>query len=368
MKNKKIRYAVVGLGHIAQVAVLPAFKNAQKNSELVALISHDETKLKKLSQKYKVPETYSYDELESCLASGSIDALYIATPNVCHRNIAEMAASYGVHVLTEKPMAINEEDCLSMLKAARKNNIKLMVAYRLHFDQANLKAVEFGQSGRLGELRIFNSTFTMQVDDPENIRLSGEMGGGPMFDIGIYCLNASRYLFRDEPIEIFAMAESNDDRRFREVDEMMTVTLRYPNARLASFTISFGAAKTASFDLIGTKGSIRLENAYEYADGQVLHTVIHDKKAKHKFAKHDQFAPELEYFSNCILKNKEPEPSAEEGLLDIKIIEAINESIKTGMPVQLRSFRKMTRPTMKQANRKPAFPKPDTVHVRAPHS
>ena len=289
MRNKKIRYAVVGLGHIAQVAVLPAFKNAQKNSELVALISHDETKLKKLSRKYKVPETYTYDELETCLASGNIDALYIATPNVCHRNIAEMAASYGVHVLTEKPMAANEDDCLSMLKAARKNNIKLMVAYRLHFDQANLKAVELGQSGKLGEVKIFNSTFTMQIDDPENIRLSSEMGGGPMYDIGIYCLNASRYLFRDEPIEIFAMAEStDDDRRFREVDEMISVTLRYPKSRLANFTISFGAAKTANFDLIGTKGTLRLENAYEYADSQTMHTVIHEKKGKQKFAKHSR--------------------------------------------------------------------------------
>ncbi|XGC79993.1 Gfo/Idh/MocA family protein [Bdellovibrio bacteriovorus] len=364
--TEKIRYAVVGLGHIAQDAVLPAFKNA-KNCELTALISGDPKKLKVLGRKYKVKNLFSYDQFDECMKSGLIDAVYIATPNINHREFTERAARHGIHVLTEKPMAIGEEDGLAMVRAAKREDIKLMVAYRLHFDPANLRAIEIAQDGKLGDLRIFNSVFTFQITDKENIRLQYDMGGGPLYDIGIYCLNASRYLFRDEPIEAFAMTASSDDERFNEVEEMMAVTLRFPKSRLATFVISFGAAANSTYDLLGTEGTLRLENCYDYVEEMHLTTTINDKKSKRTFKKHDQFAPELEYFAECILKDQQPEPSAEEGLLDIKIIEALYDSVRTRRPVKIDSFKKMTRPSLRQEIRKPAHRKPDTVHVRGPH-
>src|SRR5215211_1906007 len=161
-QQQKVRYAVVGLGHIAQVAVLPAFAHAE-NSELAALVSDDPEKLEKLGRRYKVKARFSYNQYEECLRSGSVDAVYIALPNHLHRPYSEQAARAGVHVLCEKPMAVTEDDCLSMIRVAEENGVKLMVAYRLHFEEANLKAIELVQGGKLGDPRLFESVFTMQV-------------------------------------------------------------------------------------------------------------------------------------------------------------------------------------------------------------
>src|SRR5712691_3117452 len=142
--GKKVRYAVVGLGYIAQIAVLPAFKHGRK---------------------YGVSNTYSYEDYESCLESGEVDAVYIALPNVMHPEYAERAARAGIHVLCEKPMAITEQECESMIEAAQRNRVKLMIAYRLHFEEANLRAVDIVNSGKLGQPRIFNSVFSQQVKE-----------------------------------------------------------------------------------------------------------------------------------------------------------------------------------------------------------
>jgi len=162
---KKIRYAVVGLGHISQVALLPAFKNAH-NSVLAALISDDDKKRKELAKRFRLsPEsTYSYEEYDECLKSGEIDAVYVGLPNHLHCEYTVRAARAGVHVLCEKPMAVTEKECEQMTTACQKAGTKLMIAYRLHFEQANLEAVKIATSGQIGDLRIFSSTFSQQVD------------------------------------------------------------------------------------------------------------------------------------------------------------------------------------------------------------
>lgn len=336
----KIRYAVVGLGHIAQTAVLPAFANALDNSVLTALVSGDEKKLKTLGKKYNINKLYRYSEFEECLRNKEVDAVYIATPNFYHRNIMETAGKYGIHVLCEKPMAITTEDCLSMIQVAEQNHIKLMVAYRLHFEAANLEAISLAHQKKIGSLKIFNSVFTMQVKDKKNIRLKDvEAGGGPLYDIGIYCINAARYLFRAEPIQVFAMQATDRD---------ISVLMKFPEDRLANFTVSFGAYPSADYDLIGTSGRIRLERAYEYSTKMNLKVYTDDEVSTKAFEKRDQFGPELIYFSNCILKNKRPEPSGEEGLVDIKIIEAIQLSIELGSPVTLDLEKVSLRPTINQ--------------------
>src|SRR5438876_2308035 len=167
---RRVRYAVVGQSYIAQIAVLPAFAHASRNSELAALVSGDRVKLRALGRKYGVDHLYTYDHYEECLRSGAVDAVFIALPNHLHREYAVRAARAGVHVLCEKPMALTEQDCRAMIAAARRNRVKLMVAYRLHFEEANLEAVELTRSGKLGDPRIFDSVFTMQVK-PGNIRV-----------------------------------------------------------------------------------------------------------------------------------------------------------------------------------------------------
>ena len=167
--SRKIRYAVVGLGWFAQAAALPSFDHAG-NSELVALVSDDPTKRDELGKQYNIQRTYSYEQYEDCLNSGEVDAVYIALPNHLHREYTVRAANAGIHILCEKPMAVTVDECEAMIQAAKDNNVKLMIAYRLHLEEANLQAVETVQSGFLGEPRIFNSVFTQQTVEG-NIRL-----------------------------------------------------------------------------------------------------------------------------------------------------------------------------------------------------
>src|SRR5215470_10261859 len=173
--GREIRYAVVGLGHIAQTAILPAFQNAE-NSQLVALLSNDKEKQKELGRKYGVERVCSYDEYERCL-SRNVDAVYIALPNHMHREYTIRAANLGVHILCEEPMAVTEGDCEAMMEAAEKNGVKLMIAYRLHFEEGNLEAIHLAQSGVLGDLRIFSSDFTQQVVEG-NIRVAYDVSRG----------------------------------------------------------------------------------------------------------------------------------------------------------------------------------------------
>jgi len=363
-KSPKVRYAVVGLGHIAQVAVLPAFAHAARNSVLTALVSNDPEKLRRLSRRYGIKLTYSYEQYDDCLRSGDVDAVYIALPNNMHAEYSLRAANAGVHVLCEKPMAVTERECQSMIRAARKHNVKLMIAYRLHFEEANLKAIEIVKSGKLGEPRVFNSLFGMQVKEG-NIRTQAELGGGTLYDLGVYCINAARHLFQNEPAEAFAYTGARNDRRFKEIDEMTAALFRFPGERTGSFTTSFGAADVASYEIIGTKGKLRLDPAYEYAMALKLHVTIDGKTTSHTFGRRDQFAPELLYFSDCIRKNIEPEPSGEEGLADVRIVRALYRAAEIGRPVKVRSVPIRKRPTLRQEKHRPPVAKPQLIHAES---
>ncbi|HEX2612672.1 MAG TPA: Gfo/Idh/MocA family oxidoreductase, partial [Fibrobacteria bacterium] len=199
-KKGPVRFAVVGLGYFAQVAILPAFRHAP-NAKLVALVSDDAVKRRELSRKYRVEKTFGYEEYDACLKE--VDAVYLALPNDLHREYAIRAARRGVHVLCEKPLAVTEAACRAMIAAAKRGKVFLMTAYRLHLNAANLRAVGHIRRGAIGEPRIFNSVFTMQVGR-DNIRTERARGGGTLYDIGVYCINAARNLFRAEPTEVSA--------------------------------------------------------------------------------------------------------------------------------------------------------------------
>lgn len=331
--RRRVRYAVVGLGHIAQAAVLPAFANASKNSELRALVSGDAAKLEELSARYRAPRTYSYEQYEECLHSGEVDAVYIALPNSMHCEYSVAAARAGIHVLCEKPMAVSEEDCGRMIREARQNQVRLMIAYRLHFEPGHLEALRAVASGQLGIPRIFNSVLTMQVKEG-NVRLDKKLGGGPLYDIGIYCINAARHLFGEEPNQVFAFNASLEDPRFAGVEESTSAILRFSQGRLANFTCSFGAARASAYEVVGTLGVLRSDPAYERARASKHYLVIDGKKERRVFAELDQFACELAEFSDCVLEGRDPKSSGEEGLADVRIIEALLLSAETGKPVK----------------------------------
>lgn len=364
MKSKsRIRYAVIGLGHIAQNAVLPAFQNT-RNSELAALITGEREKAEELAKKYGVP-AYGYDRFETALSDEAVDAVFICLPNTMHREYTERAAALGRHVLCEKPMATTETDCKAMIEACAHADVRLMIAYRLHFTDAHLRAIALAEEGGLGELRYFNSLFAMQVAGG-NIRVRAETGGGPLHDIGIYCLNASRYLFQSEPLEVLAASSIGRDERFQEVEEMAAAILRYPGDRFATFTCSFGSADMDQLDLVGTKGALHMEPAYEY-QGELKWRLTRDGKMEGvTFPAGDQFAGEIIYFSGCILDGRQPEPSGLEGLADVRIIHAIEEAARTGRRVTISPIEK-PHASEEQEIKRPPVKKPETVGVSSPH-
>lgn len=370
MANQKIRYAIVGLGHISQVAALPAFKNASKNSELCAFVTGDEKKAQLLLKKYKNVQIVTYENFENFLESGQVDAVYIALPNDMHYEYCKKALQCGIHVLCEKPFTLNSAQARELHLLAERKKLKLMIAYRLHFEPSNLRAIEIAKSGEIGELKYFTSDFSFQVTDPNNIRLKAKRGGGPVWDIGTYCVNAARYLFRAEPTEVVAFSERSPDRRFSEVDESVSVIMRFPDNKLANFTVSFGTSDAAWYTLYGTDGYICLDNAYEYSEKRELEYQGKSGKLQTQvYKKGDQFGPELVYFSDCILKNRSPEPSALEALADVKVIEAINESLRTHRPVKVRAPRiRLMRPRSQQKIYRFKLPKEETVRSRSPHS
>lgn len=363
--TKKVRYAVIGLGHIAQAAMLPAFAHATKNSELAALVSDDDKKLRELGARYGVSALYNYRDLAACLRDG-IDAVYIATPNSEHAEFVHAAAEAGVHVLCEKPLGVTERECLGMIRACERAGVLLMTAYRLHFEAANLAALQAVTTGTIGEPRFFTSVFTYQISDMDNIRLRGDLGGGPLHDIGIYCINAARTLFQAEPIEVHGWTLFTGDARFREVDEAVAAHLRFPGGRVASFVCGFGAATASWYQLVGTKGDVRLDPAYEYAEGLKMHLTVDEKTTVREFAKRDQFAPELLAFSQCILEGRVPEPSGWEGLADVRVIRAIQQSIERGQALELPEIRRSRYAHPEQRIDRPAVPRePKLVHAQS---
>jgi predicted dehydrogenase len=360
--KRTIRYAIVGLGHIAQVAVLPAFAHARRNSRLTAIVSGDRTKRRELAKRYRLEQVFDYHQFDECLRL--VDAVYLALPNSMHAEYTIRAARAGVHVLCEKPMAVTVDECRQMIAACRKAEVKLMIAYRLHFDALNLSAMDLARRGRLGEVKFFNSSFSMTVRRGD-IRTKRACGGGTLYDIGVYCINAARNLFRAEPTQVSAISINSGLATLAEIDETTAAILRFGDERIATFITSFNASDVASYRIVGTKGHLHADPAYEYAEGLEYRLTIDGKKSRKKTSKRDQFAPELLYFSDCILNDREPESSGEEGLQDVRIVQALYQSARAGHPIAIRPFTKTVRPTGRQRITRPGIKKPPLVKVQS---
>jgi len=364
--QKTVRYAVVGLGHIAQAAVLPAFGHARRNSRLTAVVSGDRTKRRTLAARYGVERAYSYDEYDECLRH--VDAVYIALPNSDHAEYTIRAARAGVHVLCEKPLAVTGQECERMIDACSSHGVKLMVAYRLHFEEVNLGVIDLVRRGHIGEPKIFTSSFALTVRRGD-IRTKRATGGGTVYDLGVYCINAARYLFQSEPVEVMALSVHGGGARLSDIDEATGAVLRFEGERVATFVTSFNAHDAAWYQVIGTKGQVRVDPAYEYAKGLAYTvTTSNGRTRRKKLGKRDQFAPELLHFSDCILHDRTPEPSGSEGLQDVRIVEALYESARTGRAVRVLPHHEARWPTGRQRVVKPGIARPRLVKVQSAHA
>lgn len=334
--SERVRYAVVGLGALSQTAILPAFGQARANSELVALVSGDPEKLQLFGRKYRVKHLYDYHGYEDCLASGEIDAVYVALPNNQHREFTVRAARAGVHVLCERPMAVDVEESEAMRAACRVTAVKLMIGYRLHFEEGNVRAKELVRSGRLGELRSIHATVATAPSIGPWRAAENELAGGPLLELGVDCIRTARELFGAEPVEVAALAaRGRRDPRFYEGEETTAAILRFPGDRIATFTASARAMEGSSYDVHGTEGCLRLDHAYSLTRPMTLRASVKGRTREKAFRKRDPFGQQLLYFSECILSDREPLPSGAEGLRDLIVVEALRRAARTGQAVTL---------------------------------
>ena len=365
--DKKVRYAIVGLGDISQEDMMPGVDHTG-NSVITALVTSDPKKAKELGKKYDVEATFTYEEFPKALASGTFDAIYLATPNWRHAEFVIPALKAGIHVLCEKPMEVSTAKCQEILDAAKGATAKLMVAYRLHFEPGTLATIDLVRSGKLGTVHTFSSAFAQPLDPANHRAHSGDLAG-PVFDMGPYPVNAARYLFGDEPTEVAsAVGTRHPDTGFDQTfDDTVAVTLRFPEGRLAQFSMSYYGGPANSFTVIGPKGSVALDPCYTFGESIEQTVAIGQDKSTKSFKNTDHFGGEMKYFSDCILKGTEPEPDGEEGYADVRVLEGILEALKSGGAVQLPAFTRTKRiDTEAQKMELRAVSSPDPVDVSNP--
>lgn len=326
--SRRIGYAVVGLGSYATRQIMPNFAGCD-HARLVALVSGTPAKLEQYGAQYGIPAThrYSYADYDRIRDNPDIDAVYVVLPNSMHAEYSIRAARAGKHVMCEKPMAVSAAECEAMIAACRKAGTKLMIGYRSRFEPYNRLAIDLARGGHVGPTRFITAEHGFPIR-PDQWRLDRPLsGGGSMMDIGIYSLNAARYLTGEEPVEVSAI-ESTDrnDPRFRTVEDRLSFTLRFPSGIVANCISSYSSPHNG-YRVIGTEGWIDMEPATPY-NGQTM-TIRKDGVTAPRTLPapvKNQFAGQLDHLAECILNNRTPIVAGEEGLADLRVIEAIYRS------------------------------------------
>ena len=339
--SERIGVAIVGVGRIAVNEMLPAFAQS-KHAKPVALVSGDRAKALKVAHQYDIPESavLDYKEYEKLAQMPEVQAVYIALPNSMHAEYTIRAAKAGKHVLCEKPMANSVAECQQMIDACRQAGKKLMIAYRSQYESNDRVLVKMIRDKKLGTLKEFISVNSQNMGDPQHWRLKRALaGGGALPDVGLYCLNAARFLSGEEPVEVMGNVWSTPgDARFREVEESCQFVLRFPSGFIASCSTSYASHKSQMFRLNGSDAWAELTPAYAYNGIKLKVSRVVDGKEQTSEVQADdknQFAAELDHFAQCIQQNREVHTPGEEGLQDQRIMEAIYESARKGRPVKL---------------------------------
>ncbi|PRP80771.1 glucose-fructose oxidoreductase [Planoprotostelium fungivorum] len=384
-EGNKVRYAVVAAGSISQEAWMPGVGQTT-NSSITAIITSDPEKGRELSKLYGGLKYYSYEEFDQALKEDTFDALYIATPNWMHRQFAEPALLAGFHVLLEKPMEVTEDDCKAINAAAEKSGAKLMIAYRLHCEPSTVEIVNRVRRGDIGDPRMFNSTFVIPLDE-KNHRAKNGYHAGPVPDMGTYPINACRTIFGMEPIEVFAVGTKTPTKDFNFHDTV-SVTLKFPNERVAHFLVSYSATLVNRYTVVGTQGEFNVDPCFVYGPGVGISytSTIDGKTETHKGPVVDHFGGQTDYFSKCIIEERpqsqtdtkvrnigedsiynEPILKAGTGWRDVRVIVAVKRALETGQPQKLEeieSRRHMTEDQVRKFNL--AKPPSKVINAAAP--
>ena len=342
-RDQRTGYALVGLGRLTLGEILPAMGKS-RYAKPVALVSGDREKAKKVAAQYGIKDEaiYDYTTYDQLANNPEVQAIYIVLPNSMHADFTVRGAKAGKHILCEKPMATSVKDCERMIAACKAAHVKLMIAYRSQYEPYDRALIKMIRSGRFGTLKHFVSSNTQNQGDPNQWRQKLALaGGGSMPDVGVYCLNAARFLSNEEPDEVFAtITQPKSDPRFAEVEASCQVMLKFPSGFNATFQSSYDAHKSQFLRLEGTDAYAVLEPAYAY-HGIQLKYAAYDTELKMEIAhqpeleEKDQFAEEMDHFSLCVQKNLQPHTPGEEGLQDQRITDAIYESARSGRVVKI---------------------------------
>lgn len=329
--GKVINYAVVGIGNFAMSEVIPAFKDT-KISKLVAIVSGKKDKREIIKKELNLPYAYDYPQFEECLNNPNINAIYIVLPNSMHCEYAVNSLNHKKHVLCEKPMAINSQQCSQMIDAANANAMKLMIAYRMFVEPSNIKLRDMLRSGEYGTPKVIHSTFTSDsqiTGDPTQWRLDKHRaGGGSLFDVGIYCINQCRFILGEDPIEVQGKYSISEKARFKDngIEDSISFRMGFKSGVQAMCSSGYSIGKKSFFKLGTDKCFIELEPAFSHDVPLTLKVTQNKHTVEKKYTDINQVAREIDHFSQCILENKEPDCDGLCGKKDMEIIEALYKS------------------------------------------
>ena len=331
--SKPVGWAILGLGYYATAQIMPAFAGSDR-SKIVALISGHPEKLSRFGDQYNIPtgSRYSYETMDEIRHNPDIDVVYVITPPATHPEFVVRAAKAGKHVTSEKPMAPTVADCETMIRACRKAGRLLQVGYRCHYEAHNIRAIQAMRKKELGKLISIRSDHGFNIGTGQWRTQKALAGGGSMMDIGIYSLNALRYLMGEEPTSVQAkITTPANDPRFVDVEDTVEFNLDFPSFKgaLGAGGYSWRQGKN-QYEVVGEKGTLRGDPATPYNGHRLL---INGQEVS--VASNNQFNAQVEHMSSCIRDHKRVLTPGEEGLRDIRIIQAIYESGRTGKRVSL---------------------------------
>jgi predicted dehydrogenase len=331
--QRKLGVALVGLGSLSTNQIAPALAKT-RNCRLAGIVTGTPAKAKEWKAKHNLPDhaIYDYENMGKMAKNKDIDIVYVVTPNSLHLPHAQAAAAAGKHVFCEKPLEINTERAQGIVDACKKAGVQLGVGYRCQFEPNHLECVRLAREKVLGEVRVIDANFGFAIGDPSQWRLKRDLaGGGSLMDVGIYCLQTARMLTGEEPVWISAVESKSDNAKFKEVEESMAWTMRFPSGIVANSISTYGAGGLQGFRAGATRGWFGLDPAYYYngnrgrrSDGPEINIPVAD-----------QFATELDDFADCIINKRQTKVSGEMGVSDVKYLMAIYESARKGRPVSL---------------------------------
>jgi len=333
-QGRVLRVAIMGLGGYG-TRVAEAMKACTK-AKLVGVISGTPSKVKDWQTKYNIPEKncYDYQNFDQVKNNPDIDAIYVTTPNALHHDQVIRIAKAGKHAICEKPMALNAKEGQEMVDACKKANVKLLVGYRMHFEPRTLEVIRMRNAGDFGKIMFFQGQCGFKIGDPTQWRLNKALaGGGSMMDIGIYAINGARYMVGEEPVWVTAQETKTDPVKFKEgVDETIQFQMGFPSGAVASCLSSYNINHLDRFFMSGDKGFAEMQPSTGYGPikGRTHQGELTQPVTTHQTVQMDEMA-------TIIFENKQPVVSVngEEGVKDLKIIDAIYEAVRTGKKIKL---------------------------------